>query len=58
MFSGPSTKLALNGAKVLHVIAEWPTAKKEHRHDLQKQGQLEIKCLLSPIIVSGIIIMF
>ncbi|MFJ7934190.1 carbon-nitrogen family hydrolase [Sporosarcina sp. NPDC096371] len=36
-----SRELALQGAEVLHVVAEWPTARKEHWHALQKARAIE-----------------
>nr|WP_028400592.1 carbon-nitrogen family hydrolase [Ectobacillus panaciterrae] len=36
-----SRKLALKGAEVLHVVAEWPTARREHWCTLQKARAIE-----------------
>ncbi|QNK86108.1 carbon-nitrogen family hydrolase [Sporosarcina sp. resist] len=36
-----SRELALKGAEVLHVVAEWPTVRKEHWHTLQKARAIE-----------------
>ncbi|GAB2540443.1 carbon-nitrogen family hydrolase [Gracilibacillus alcaliphilus] len=38
--------LALQGAEVIHIVAQWPTSRKEHWHFLQHARAIENQCFI------------